>query len=145
MRLLLDTNVLSELRRYGTRDEHPATQGVVTRILREQPSNLFTSVIVYAEVRKGIEKLRTSKRKRALDTWSRQLPEQFGHRLLPIDEAIAEHWGRIQAEAEAKGRRPRALDGLLAATALRHGLTLATRNTADFEFLGVPLLDPWRQ
>lgn len=72
------------------------------------------------------------------ESWLAQLADEFAERLLPVDRAVADEWGRLNATANRKG-----IDSLLAATARVHALTVVTRNTADFEPLGVQILDPW--
>ena len=72
------------------------------------------------------------------ESWLAQLADEFAERLLPVDRAVADEWGRLNATADRKG-----IDSLLAATARVHALTVVTRNTAGFESLGVQILDPW--
>lgn len=100
----------------------------------------YLSVLTLGEIRKGIERLRPRDRPRAAayESWLNELTDEFAERLLPVDRAIADEWGRLNVSADRKG-----IDSLLAATARVHTLTLVTRNTADFEPLGVALLNPW--
>lgn len=135
MSYLIDTNVLSELRR---RDPDPN----VVRWMSERPAtNLYMSVLTLGELRKGIEALPESARKRALLDWLEiDLPVFFTGRILPIDATVADRWGRLVAQA---GRPLPAIDSLLAATALAHGLTLITRNLRDFQHPNLQVLDPW--
>jgi hypothetical protein len=132
---LVDTNVLSELRR-----REPDAN--VLRWMSARPATtLYLSVLTVGELRKGIEMLAESERKRALLDWlDIELPAFFSGRILPIDEAVADRWGRLVAEA---ARPLPAIDSLLAATALTHGLTLVTRNLRDFQPLNLPVLNPW--
>jgi predicted nucleic acid-binding protein len=97
-------------------------------------------VLTLGEIRKGIEKLRPRdpERAAAFDAWLEALPRRFGSRLIAIDARIAEEWGRLNA-----GDPRPTVDSLIAASARVHGFTVVTRNTADFEPLGVPLLNPW--
>jgi predicted nucleic acid-binding protein len=131
---LPDTNVLSELRR---RAPNPS---VLRWFDATRPTELYLSVIVVGEIRQGVERLRPRDPARSehLEAWLHQLQESFVDRILEITMPIAEAWGRLRA--------PRPLpvvDGILAATALVHGLTVVTRDTAPFERIGVPYLDPW--
>ena len=135
MSYLIDTNVLSELRR-----REPAAS--VVRWLAERPATtLYLSVLTLGELRKGIEALPESARKRALLDWLEvELPAFFAGRILPIDATVADRWGRLVAQA---GRPLPAIDSLLAATALAHGMTLVTRNLKDFQHPNLQVLDPW--
>lgn len=139
MSYLVDTNVLSELRRRQP-DVH-----VVEWFAGRAAQSLFLSVLTLGEIRKGIqsldETLADSARKRSLSDWLEQeLPTFFLGRLLGIDAAVADRWGYVQALA---GRPLPAIDSLLAATALQHNLTLVTRNVKDFAGMGVDLINPW--
>lgn len=135
MSYLIDTNVLSELRR-----KQPQPQ--VVAWLNERPrQSLYLSVLTLGEIRKGIERLDSSARRQTLLDWlETELPNYFLGRLLPIDAAVADRWGRMMSAA---GRPLPAIDGLLAATALEHDLTMVTRNVKDFSGLGLSLIDPW--
>jgi predicted nucleic acid-binding protein len=134
---LIDTNVLSELRR-------PQPQQAVLDWFDQHPRrSLYLSVLTLGEIRKGIDKLPAGTRRQALDAWlSQDLPLYFSGRLLTLDAATAQAWGQLCARVQ---RPLPAIDGLLAATALHHGMTLVTRNTRDFEGLGLPLVNPWPQ
>ncbi len=134
MTYLLDTNVLSELRR------PTPSPAVLDWFGATQPTELYLSVMVVGEIRQGVERLgpRDPARSAHHEAWLHQLQESFVDRILEITMPIAEAWGRLRA--------PRPLpvvDSLLAATALVHGLTVVTRDTAPFERIGVPYLDPW--
>lgn len=137
MSYLVDTNVLSELRR---RDP----DANVVRWLEGRPATtLYLSVLTLGELRKGIEPLPESARKRRLLDWLEvELPRFFAGRVLPIDERVADRWGYVVAQA---GRPLPAIDSLLAATALTHGLTLVTRNLRDFRYPGLAVVDPWSE
>jgi predicted nucleic acid-binding protein len=132
---LLDTNVLSELRR------KTPNAGVMEWFARRPASTLFLSVLTLGELRKGIEGLANMERRTALLDWlEAELPAFFTGRILPIDAPVADRWGRLLAAA---GRPVPAIDSLLAATALHHDLNLVTRNVRDFVNLGVEIVNPW--
>ena len=137
MRVLLDTCVLSELRHPKS---HPGVRQAVDALNAEE---LFVSIITIGEIVKGISRLRETSKKRALEAWMNTLERDYGDRLLSIDFETCRLWGELTAGAEKAGRVVPATDGLIAATALRHGLRVMTRNTADFEPTGVLLLNPW--
>ena len=135
MSYLVDANVISELVR-----PKPAP-AVVAWFEGVADEALHLSVLTLGELRRGVEKLPASKRKEKLRHWLEQeLPAWFGARLLPVDAAVADAWGRLQANAE---RTLPAVDSLLAATALHHHLRLVTRNTADFDVPGLETINPW--
>jgi len=137
MGYLIDTNVLSELRRKQP-DER------VLAWMQDRPrQSLFLSVLTLGEIRKGIERLDDLARRHKLLDWLEvELPNYFVGRMLTIDIHTADRWGRLMASA---GRPLPAIDGLLAATALQHDLTLVTRNTRDFAGLAVQLINPWEE
>ena len=137
MRVLLDTCVLSELRRPKG---HPVVRQAIDAFHEEE---LFVSVLSLGEIFKGIALLRESPKKQALGTWLQTLEREYADRLLSIDLETSRLCGEITATAQKAGRVVHATDGLIAATALRHGLRVMTRNTADFEPTGVLLLNPW--
>lgn len=138
MSFLLDTNVISE----GAKPRpDPSVMDWLGSIDEDQ---LFLCVISLAELRHGVERLASGRRKSALDRWlSEVLPDRFDGRLLGVDLTTADHWGRIVARAEAVGRPMGAMDAFLAAVAEQHQLTLVTRNISDFEETGICLFDPW--
>lgn len=104
---------------------------------------IYLSVLTLGELRKGIDKLKASARKKTLDAWLSQVVLSAQGRILPIDSETAIIWGEVTARTEKKGRPIPAVDGLIAATALQHGLHLMTRNVSDFEATGVLLVNPW--
>jgi predicted nucleic acid-binding protein len=138
MKVLLDTNVLSEVRR-------PAPEPKVLAWLDTiDEDRTFISVASIAELRRGIALMDDGRRREALAAWlAVDLPGRFSGRILPIDPAIAERWGDLMAQSRRSGFALSVMDGFFAATAIAHGLVLATRNTKDFASLGVPLFDPW--
>lgn len=139
MSFLLDTNVVSEW------IKPQPNAGVVEWAAQVNEDDVFLSVVTFAELRHGIERLATGARHRRLDEWLRNdLPSRFEGRIVGIDGAIADEWGRLVAHRETRGRPIQAMDALIAATAQVHGLTLVTRNTADFQPSVKSLLDPWK-
>ena len=139
MRFLLDTNVVSELQRP---EPAPAVCQWYDGVGR---ADLFLSVVTIGEVIQGAEKLMSSRPDKAREyiRWLTTLRADFKDRLLPVTEAVAEAWGRINGRGMAQGQRPAFVDNLLAATAHVHGLTLATRNLKDFRETGIMTVDPW--
>jgi predicted nucleic acid-binding protein len=138
MKVLLDTNVLSEVRR-------PAPDPKVLAWLDTiDEDRAFISVASIAELRRGIALMDDGRRREALAAWlAVDLPARFSGRILPIDPAIAERWGDLMAQSRREGFALSVMDGFFAATALVSELVLATRNTKDFAPLGVPLFNPW--
>ena len=135
---LLDTNVLSEFARTGEPDQH------VDRWLKATAEeSLFASVLTFAEIRRGIELLPSGKRRNQLEQWLEEAGVSFETRLLPVTKTIADRWAVLSAWAQRRGTPLANIDGLLAATALEHDLTLATRNVKDFHATGIELVNPW--
>ncbi|MBK8401773.1 MAG: type II toxin-antitoxin system VapC family toxin [Propionivibrio sp.] len=135
MSYLLDTNVLSELRR-----KTPNT-GVVEWFAQRPASTLYLSVLTLGELRKGVEGMADASRRTALLDWlEAELPIFFTGRILSVDAQVADRWGRLMAAAN---RPVPAIDSLLAATAAHHGLSLVTRNVRDFANLGLEVINPW--
>lgn len=135
MSYLLDTNVLSELRRKSP------DAAVVEWFAHRPPSTLYLSVLTLGELRKGIEGVADSRRRLALNDWlESDLPAFFVGRILAVDPQVAERWGRLVATA---GRPLPAIDSLLGATAARHGLSMVTRNGKDFSDMGLDVINPW--
>ena len=138
MSFLLDTNVVSE----WTKSRPNA--GVITWLAEADEDRVFVSVVTFAELRHGIERLSAGKRKFRLDEWLRdELPLRFEGRVLPIDRAVADVWGNVVASCEHKGRPMTAMDAFIAATAEVHELTLVTRNASDFEMSVKSVINPW--
>ncbi len=136
--MLLDTNVLSEVRR-------PAPDSKVLAWLDAlDEDRAFISVASIAELRRGVALMDDGRRRGALAAWlAEDLPARFAGRILSIDPTIAERWGDVMAQARQSGFTLSVMDGFFAATALARELVLATRNTKDFVPLGVPLFNPW--
>lgn len=139
MNFLLDTNVVSEWTKARP------DSGVVDWLAQIDEDAVFLSVVTFAELRHGIERLPASKRRKQLDEWLRSdLPLRFEQRILPVDGAVADEWGRLVARHDALGRPIHAMDALIAATAQVHALTLVTRNTSDFEASVKSVVNPWK-
>lgn len=137
MSILLDTCVLSEIR-------HPQGNRAVREAVRSRSDGeLFLSVLTLGELAKGISLLDEGRRKHELESWLADLGSHYADRILAVDRQVALIWGEVAAAAQANGRTIPAIDGLIAATALRHGMSLMTRNTDDFAPMGVRLLNPW--
>ena len=135
---LLDTNCVSEVVRRQPEPRVTAWLGAVDETL------LYLSVLTLGEIRKGVAALPQSKRRSRLEAWLQvELRARFSGRILPIDEAIADRWGLLSANAKRKGQPLTAIDGLLAATAIHHNLTIVSRNVTDFTQSQVPVLNPW--
>ena len=138
MTYLLDTNVVSEWTR-----PRP-NSGVIEWLDQVDEDDVFLSVVTFAELRHGIERLPASARRKRLHEWLRnELPTRFEGRIAPVDGAIADAWGHLVARREAVGRPIQATDALIAATAQVHDLTLVTRNISDFKASLKSLLNPW--
>jgi toxin FitB len=136
MDVFFDTNVISEL--FRTRPARP----VVKFIRRcEKP---WISVAVFHELTFGLERLADSARRTRLGLFLDQLRGQFRGRTVDVDLAIAESAGAMRGTAVRQGWVLSEMDSLIAATAAARSAQLATRNTRDFERLGIPLIDPWR-
>ncbi|MHB2016231.1 MAG: PIN domain-containing protein [Candidatus Xenobia bacterium] len=137
MSYLIDTNVISELRK-------PACEASVLAWFKTvQSAHLFLSVLVVGEIRSGIERLRRrndAPQAELYETWLARLRHDHAERILPITSDIAEVWGRMNVP-----HRVPVVDGLMAATAEVHGLTFVTRNVADLATTGVSLLNPFQQ
>lgn len=135
---LLDTNILSELIK-----PKPEPR-LVEWIAATDEELLFLGVLTIGEIRQGIALHPDAKRRERLEAWLiRDLGLRFAGRILPIDEDIAERWGRLSAHCQQVGRPLPVIDGLMAATAQHHNLTLVTRNAADVTATGVSVFNPW--
>ncbi|MGD0958603.1 MAG: type II toxin-antitoxin system VapC family toxin [Methylomonas sp.] len=138
MGYLLDTNIPSELIR-----TQPNPQ-VVEWVSCQDESSLFISVITLGELWKGFTLLSDGHRRTKLETWFKnEFLYWFRGRILPISEAVSIQWGIFEGERQLTGRPLNTADGLIAATAFAHNLTIVTRNTKDFYGLNLNLLNPW--
>jgi predicted nucleic acid-binding protein len=135
---LVDTNCISEVVRV---EPEPR---VLEWIDAADESLLYLSVLTLGEIRKGLAALPQSRRRSRLETWLEvELQARFSGRILPIDVAVADRWGLLAANAEASGKPLSTIDGLLAATAIHHNLTVVSRNVSDFARVPVEVLNPW--
>lgn len=138
MKVLLDTCVLAELR-------HPKGNIAVKTAVNQIPDeDLFLSVLTIGEITKGINLLSAGPKKKALSAWLAGLESMFADRIIPINLETTHMWGSIMARGQKAGATVPAIDGLIAATALQHGMHVMTRNTRHFEISGVFLIDPFR-
>lgn len=135
---LLDTNVPSELMR------KTASERVVNWLQRHE-QDAFLSTVTLGEIRNGIALTNDDRKRDILDLWLRgRIYPTFANRILPVTAPIAERWGELQAQRQRAGVILSVPDGLIAATAIEHGLTLVTRNVRDFQNLGLPaIVNPW--
>ena len=133
---LIDTNIVSEVRKGRRCDPNVASW---YRSARDD--ELFLSVLVIGEIRQGIERVRSrnARQAAALERWIEEILGSFGDRVLPVNERIAQIWGRLNAREALP-----VIDSLLAATAQAHGLTLVTRNLKGIERSGVRCLNPFK-
>ena len=136
MSAILDTCVVSEL--YDDKAEPAVVQKV-----NELGADAYLSVITIGELFLGAQLLDAGRRQRALLELLRRTEHRFARRILPIDTKIARVWGRITAETRGVGREVGAADGLIAATALHHGMAIMTRNVRHFAPTGVEVINPW--
>ncbi len=135
MSYLIDTNVLSELRKGPRCDTR-----VAAWFADVPPEDVFLSVLAVGEIRRGVERIRRrdARSARVLEAWLRRLVAEHSDRILPIDDAVAEEWGRLNVPDPIP-----VIDGLMAATARVHGLTLATRNLKDIKRTGAACVNPF--
>jgi len=118
---------------------------VLAWIAAQIEESLFISAITVGELRRGSLLLDHGTKRKALLRWIETgIKAEFAGRILPVDTTVMERWADLETSTVKTGRRLPVMDSLLAATALAHGLTLATRNIPDFEAAGVALLDPWQ-
>lgn len=135
MNYLLDTNIISEVRK-GERCD----RNVAAWYDSIDDVDIYLSVLVLGEIRRGVERVRPNDpaQARALEKWLTTVVESFADRILPVDQAVADEWGRMGAK-----RPVSTVDALLAATAKIHGMTLATRNVSDVADLGASFVNPF--
>lgn len=139
MSYLLDTCCISEL------TKSKPNENVLRWFSDHDELDLYLSVITFGEIRKGIEKLPASQRKRELNHWvNEELRHRFRNRILDLTLAEANKWGIMLAEAEKRGTPLPTIDSLIAASALAHDFTVVTRNTKDMKASGVELINPWK-
>jgi toxin FitB len=137
---LLDTNLVSEW------TKPRPNPGVVSWLADADEDRVFISVVTIAELRHGVERLAIGRRRKLLNEWIEgELLFRFDERILPIDAATADAWGRIVAHREGLGRPIGTMDAFIAATAQVHKLTLATRNQTDFEASVAAVVNPWSE
>ena len=136
MNYLIDTNIISEVRKGSRCDPN-----VASWYEKIADANLYLSVLVLGEIRRGIERIRPkdNAQANAIENWLLAVDRAFAERILPVDRAVANEWGRLNAS-----RPLPVIDGLLAATAKIHRMTLVTRNTADIGDMGVQILNPFK-
>jgi predicted nucleic acid-binding protein len=135
---LLDTNCISEVVRLKPDPR------VMAWIEAVEESLLYLSVLTMGEIRKGLAALPQGRRRSRLETWLEvELQARFSGRIMSIDAAVADRWGLLAASAKTKGNPLSTIDGLLAATAIHHNLTIVSRNVGDFRNTQVPVVNPW--
>lgn len=136
---LLDTNIISELIK-------PGPEPRVIAWLQKTDEHLFyLSVLTLGEIRKGISALPDARRRVGIEAWlEKDLRDRFEGRILPVSEEIADRWGVLAGQAHAKKMLIPVIDGLLAATAIHHNLTLVSRNVKDVAATGVSVFNPWQ-
>lgn len=138
MKYLLDTCVLSEL------VKPRPDPSLIAWVDQQDESELCLSVLTLGELRKGVEGLDDGRKRSRLAQWlEHELKPRFADRLLGVDADVAERWGIVSAQARKKGMAVPVIDGLIAATALVHGLTVVTRNVPDIQASGAPVFNPW--
>jgi predicted nucleic acid-binding protein len=139
MNYVLDTNVISEL------ISKQPNKKVVEWLDRLDPNTIYLSVITIGEIRKGIEKLPSSKRREAVKEWlEADLLLRFQGRILEITAEVMLIWGELTGRLENEGRPITAIDSLIAAIALQGNYCLVTRNEHDFRHTGVTIINPWK-
>ena len=140
MKYLLDTCVISELP-----NRRPDPQ-VIGWLRGQDPETLYLSFVTIGEIAKGLVKLGDTSRRAALEKWFKNdILAAFEKRILPVERSVSLAWGKLCGEAERIGRKRPAVDALLAATALVHGMTIVTRNVSDMAGMGVPVFNPFSE
>ena len=139
MAFLLDTNIISE-----TITARPEKR-VIDWLEDQRPEDLFLTAQTLGELARGAWKAKEKSRRERFTTWiERDLAEQFEGRVLPFDGPAAVLWGRLMGDGDRAGQVPPAADAQIAAVAIHHELTLATRNLRDFECFDLKLFNPWQ-
>ena len=135
MNYLIDTNIISEVRK-GAK----CNANVAAWYASIDDAEIYLSVLVLGEIRKGVERarLKDPTQARSLENWLAAVAKAFAERILPIDKYVADEWGRM-----GSNRPVPTIDGLLAATAKAHAMTLVSRNVADVADLGANVLNPF--
>lgn len=138
MRILLDTNVISE-------PQKPQPSAGVERFIRDTPEgDLYLSIITIAELYRGVALMTEGRGRIRLKEWiTAELPARFGDRLLPVTTSVAALWGEVMTLSRRSGLNMSVMDGFLAATAAAHDLAIATRNVRHFAGLGLTVINPW--
>ncbi len=137
MRVLLDTCILSEI-------QHEKGNYVVKEVVRGfSDEDIFISVLSIGELLRGINLLEKGCKKNNLLAWIENIEHHYGSRILPVDLETTKLWSQITITAQKAGKIIPAIDGLIASTAIRHGLYVMTRNTKDFKETGALLINPW--
>ena len=135
MNYLLDTNIISETFR------NRPNENLLNWLEGIESNNIYTSVLVLGEIRKGVESLENEAKKQKIILWlEKDLLSWFEQRILPIDAAIADKWGYITAK---KNNNINAVDSLLAATCLAYNMKLVTRNVKDFQYSELEIINPF--
>ena len=137
MRVLLDTCVLSELNRTQ------GSESVRHQVMQIADDDVFISAVTIGEIAKGVALLDRGERQQQLQSWLNGLESQYSDHILGFDTNIARIWGELTARAQRGGQIVPAADGIIAATAIRHGCHVMTRNVSDFEPTGVLIINPW--
>ena len=138
MTWLLDTNILSELR---NKSPNPSVIEWITHHLNETS---YLSVITIGELKAGISRLPSSKRRTNLQAWlEKDILQTYQSRILPIDTETMLIWGELMAKLTGIGKPMPIVDSLIASTARQHNLTLVTRNVADFQAVDISVINPW--
>ena len=137
MSFLLDTCALSEL----TRPKPNA--GLARWFDAQDAARLFMSALTIGEIECGVALLPAGRKRSGLAAWLATLQASYGERVLAVDTSVAALWGRLAAKGKEAGRSLAVIDGLIAATAIHHGLTVITRNVDDFATTSADLENPW--
>ncbi len=137
MNFLLDTCIISE-----TKQKRPSEK-VLEWLDAQDESKLYLNVLTLGEIKKGITRLESSRKRAELEKWLEQLQARFSRRILPLSEKTFLVWGKMYGEFERKGIVRPAFDSLLEATALEHDMIFVTRNVKNFHHSQVTILNPW--